>query len=52
MHDLIVMDMSLEEIDGCQCMGMIREMSEKGQNVPIVAVTGHVNKEYRVRCIE
>jgi CheY-like chemotaxis protein len=52
MYDLILMDMSLEEIDGCQCTGMIRDMNDLGKNVPIVAVTGHVSDEYRVRCIE
>lgn len=52
MYDLILMDMSLEEIDGCQCTGMIRDLNQLGKNVPIVAVTGHVSDEYRVRCIE
>lgn len=52
MFDLILMDMSLEEIDGCECTGMIRDLSEVAKKVPIVAVTGHVGNEYRVRCIE
>jgi len=52
MYDLILMDMSLEEIDGCQCTGMIRDIGEAGKNVPIVAVTGHVTDDYRVRCID
>lgn len=51
MFDLILMDMSLEEIDGCQCTLMIRQMDEKGKNVPIVAVTGHATDEYRVKCL-
>ncbi len=52
MYDLILMDMSLEEIDGCQCTGMIRELNEFCKNVPIVAVTGHVSDDYRVRCLD
>ncbi len=51
MFDLIFMDMSLEEIDGCQCTALVRQMENGGKNVPIVAVTGHVTNEYKDRCL-
>ena len=40
-HDLILMDMSLPELDGWEAARRVREAEGKGRRVPIIALTAH-----------
>jgi two-component system, cell cycle response regulator DivK len=48
--DLILMDMSLPDIDGWQAVGLLRKMPEFG-DTPIIAVTAHVSAADRERAL-
>jgi len=49
--DLILMDMSLPEMDGWELAGKIRAMPE-GKEVPIIAVTAHAMAGDEERALE
>ena len=49
--DLILMDMSLPEMDGWELAGKIRQMSE-GKDVPIIAVIAHAMAGDEERALE
>ncbi|MDA0748546.1 MAG: response regulator [bacterium] len=51
MPDLILMDISLPEIDGWELAPLIRQ-TEGVQNVPIIAVTAHAMSGDEARAIE
>src|SRR5262249_29784037 len=52
-YSLILMDMSLADVDGCECTRRLRELDARhGQHTPIVAVTGHTVDEYKTMCME
>ncbi len=40
-HDLILMDMSLPELDGWEAARRVREAEGDGRRVPIIALTAH-----------
>jgi len=46
--DLILMDISMPEVDGLTATRMLRS---KGVKVPIVALTGHVLREVKQECV-
>src|SRR5579859_2355190 len=48
--DLILMDLSLPDIDGWEAVGHLRKMSEFG-TTPIIAVTAHVSPIEEERAI-
>lgn len=50
--DLILMDIEMPVMDGFTATKMIRggEVGEKNQFVPIVAMTAHAVKDFRIRC--
>ncbi len=54
-YDLILMDLSMPEMDGIQAARTIREMEareKKNRKIPIIAVTANVLKEDKDRCLE
>jgi signal transduction histidine kinase/CheY-like chemotaxis protein/ligand-binding sensor domain-containing protein len=51
--DLVVMDVSMPEMDGFEAVTAIRTREEKtGSHIPIIAVTAHAMKGDRERCLE
>ena len=50
--DLILMDVSMPEIDGFEATRRIRDMeNEFGGHIPIIAMTAHAMKDDRERCL-
>lgn len=50
-YDLVLMDLGLADINGCDCSRKIRELDdERGTHTPIVAVTGHTSDDYKEDC--
>src|SRR5262249_49667027 len=43
--DIILMDYRMPEVDGCLCSLRIRAMKELRGDIPIIAVTAHVNDD-------
>ncbi|HZO57411.1 MAG TPA: PAS domain S-box protein [Bryobacteraceae bacterium] len=50
--DLVLMDVQMPEVDGMAATGRIRQQSEAGRAVPIVAMTAHAMKGDRERCLD
>jgi CheY-like chemotaxis protein len=51
--DLILMDLGLADTNGCECARRIREAEVAlGVRIPIVAVTGHTNDDYKRECFD
>ena len=51
--DLVVMDVQMPVMGGCEATAKIREMErETGLHVPVVAMTAHAMKADRERCLE
>ncbi len=44
-YDLILMDISMPEMDGIAATKKIRKLQKNGENVPIIAMTAHAMKE-------
>ncbi|MEZ5921071.1 MAG: response regulator [Parvularculaceae bacterium] len=50
---IILMDISMPEMDGVEATRLIREEQERtGQQAPIIGVTAHAMREDRDRCLE
>ncbi|HEX9903318.1 MAG TPA: two-component regulator propeller domain-containing protein [Acidobacteriota bacterium] len=50
--DLILMDVQMPHMDGCQATVSIRQEEKKtGAHIPIVAMTAHAMKEDKERCL-
>ena len=51
--DIILMDMSMPEMDGAEATALIRQYQEKAQaSAPIIGVTAHAMHEDRQRCLD
>ena len=51
--DLVLMDLSMPEVDGFQATAAIREKEKTtGDHIPIIAMTGYAMKGDRQRCLE
>ena len=51
-YSLILMDCQMPELDGIEAARQIRENGYSKKDLPIIALTAHVFKEDRQRCIE
>ena len=51
--DVILMDISMPEMDGSQATQIIRtDYGDEGKNIPIIGVTAHAMREDRQRCLD
>jgi CheY-like chemotaxis protein len=51
--DVILMDVSMPEMDGGDATGLIRRRQKKtGEQIPIIGVTAHAMREDRQRCLD
>jgi len=52
-YDIILMDVSMPEMDGMEATRVIREMEQaRGSHIPIIAMTAFALDEYRQKCLE
>lgn len=50
---IVLMDMSMPEMDGAEATGHIRKLQKKdGSHAPIIGVTAHALREDRQRCLD
>jgi CheY-like chemotaxis protein/HPt (histidine-containing phosphotransfer) domain-containing protein len=50
-YDLVLMDCQMPEMDGYACAAEIRRLEGDGGHMPIIAMTAHVMKTDRDRCL-
>ncbi len=51
--DIVLMDVSMPEMDGGQATNLIRRRQKKtGEHIPIIGVTAHAMREDRQRCLD
>ena len=51
-YDLIVMDVSMPEMDGIEASAVLRARDGWTKNVPIIALTANASREDKARCID
>ncbi len=51
-YKIILMDLSMPQMDGFEATEKIRKNEKKGSRAKIIAVSGHAFNEYRERCSE
>lgn len=51
-YDLVLMDCHMPVMDGLTATRLIRDMSDWGRNVPILAITANVMEEDKQRCLD
>jgi PAS domain S-box-containing protein len=50
-YDLVLMDCQMPEMDGYACAAEIRRWEDNQKHVPVIAMTAHVMKEDRDKCL-
>ena len=50
-YDLVLMDCQMPEMDGYACAAEIRRQEDNVEHIPIIAMTAHVMKEDRDKCL-
>jgi PAS domain S-box-containing protein len=50
-YDLVLMDCQMPEMDGYACAAEIRRLERDGSHLPIIAMTAHVMKSDRDKCL-
>jgi CheY-like chemotaxis protein/HPt (histidine-containing phosphotransfer) domain-containing protein len=50
-YDLVLMDCQMPEMDGYACAAEIRRLELSGRHMPIIAMTAHVMKTDRDKCL-
>ena len=50
-YDLILMDCQMPEMDGYACAAEIRRLEDHARHVPVIAMTAHVMKTDRDKCL-
>jgi signal transduction histidine kinase/CheY-like chemotaxis protein/HPt (histidine-containing phosphotransfer) domain-containing protein len=51
-YNLVLMDVQMPEVDGIEATRKVREMEGNEQHTPIVAMTAHVMREDKERCLD
>jgi CheY-like chemotaxis protein/HPt (histidine-containing phosphotransfer) domain-containing protein len=51
-YDIVLMDLSMPDLDGFAAARRIRRLASFQRNVPIIAVTAHTERESRQACID
>ncbi|MGN0611547.1 MAG: response regulator, partial [Ruminiclostridium sp.] len=51
-YDLVLMDIEMPVMDGCECARKIREMGFDSKKLPIIALTANVFSEDRISSVE
>lgn len=51
-YDLILMDIGLPDINGCEVSRQIRTLEERNKNTPIVALSAHVDENHKKECLK
>ena len=49
--DVILMDVQMPVMDGLQATSEIRSKEEKGERIPIYALTGNIDEKEKLRCL-
>ena len=50
--DLLLLDITMPEMDGFECTSLLREKESEGSRLPIVALTAHALEGFEQECLE